>query len=266
MFYHAPGFVVLSGLARSVGATLVCGVLALGFAPVASAQESGAKLSGAPQAKASTPTPSADNGAPALSASEFATRVQAFYQQTRDFHAGFVQTYTDVAAGDTKRSQGTVYFKKPGKMRWDYVDPSNAKKRQKVLVSDGSNFWVYEPQFQQVFKECLRDSQLPSSLRFLMGDGNLIEEFDVVLAPKFKAEAPEIRLTPKKATSLYKELRFLLDPKTFQVRRTTILDPYGNTNQIEFSRIEVNRNLPDSGFDFTPPKGVRFLNPQKTCK
>ncbi|MBA2662165.1 MAG: outer membrane lipoprotein carrier protein LolA [Bradymonadaceae bacterium] len=200
-----------------------------------------------------------------MTATEVAERIQGFYQKTTDFQSSFKQTYTDVAAGESKTSSGTVYFKKPGKMRWDYNSAKDAKKRDKVLVSDGSTFWIYEFEFQQVFKQCLAESQLPTSLRFLMGEGNLLDEFDVELTPKSTAARPELKLTPKQPTAQYRELRFIVDPTTFQVARTTIYDPYGNTNQIEFNSMRVNRNLPDSGFEFSPPKGARVLNPQKSC-
>lgn len=204
-------------------------------------------------------------GAEGLSAQEVAERIQNFYQKTVDFQSTFTQTYTDVAAGEAKTSTGTVYFKKPGKMRWDYNQAKDAKKRDKVLVSDGSTFWIYEFEFQQVFKQCLSESQLPTSLRFLMGEGDLLAEFNVELTARSTATRPELKLVPKEPTAQYRELRFVVDPDTFQVVRTTIFDPYGNTNQIDFTKTRVNRNLPDSGFEFKAPKGARVLNPQKTC-
>jgi outer membrane lipoprotein-sorting protein len=56
-----------------------------------------------------------------------------------------------------------------------------------------------------------------------------------------------------------------IDPESNQVERTKIFDPYGNTNEFVFDNRKVNQNLPDSGFDFKPPKDARLLNPQKKC-
>lgn len=200
-----------------------------------------------------------------LDAEEVARRVQAFYKETQDFQAHFRQTYTDVAAGDSKVSQGQVFFKKPGKMRWDYLHPEDRTRRDKLYVSDGSAFYIYEYEFQQVFKQCLADSQLPTSLRFLMGEGELLEEFDVEFARGSTRDAPVLRLVPKQPTPQYKELRFTVHPQDFQVTKTVLYDPYGNTNAIEFRQMMVNRNLPDSGFEFRPPQGARLINPQKSC-
>ncbi len=208
----------------------------------------------------------ADDPAPAgMSAEDVAERVQRFYQDTDDFQAAFLQTFTDVAAGEAKRSRGRVYFKKPGMMRWDYYRADDATRRDRVMVSDGNIFWVYEMEFQQVFKQCLAESNLPAALRFLMGEGNLLEEFDVEFADGSTAEEPRLRLTPKEASSEYRELRFVLDPESFQVTRSILYDPYGNTNEIAFVNTRLNRNLPESGFQFEPPEGARLLNPNQEC-
>ena len=192
-------------------------------------------------------------------------RVQHFYRQTEDFQAAFIQRYTDIAAGETTRSRGRVYFKKPGMMRWDYYDARDDDRRDRVLVSDGSMFWIYEFEYQQVFRQCLEDSQLPTTLRFLMGEGDLGEEFDVELAERSTRQRPVLELTPKEPTSHYRMLRFVLDPETYQVVQTTVYDPYGNTNQIEFHNTRVNRNVQASSFQFTVPEGARELNPNKRC-
>lgn len=200
-----------------------------------------------------------------LSADDLAERVQHFYGKTEDFQAAFLQSYTDIAAGQTKRSRGRVYFKKPGMMRWDYYDASDDSQRERMLVSDGSKFWIYEFEYQQVFRQCLEDSQLPTTLRFLMGEGELTEDFEIERIDDGSEEQPKLELTPNEPTSHYRKLQFVLDPETFQVVQTTVFDPYGNTNQIDFQNIRVNRNLPDSGFEFETPEGARELNPQKRC-
>ena len=240
-------------------ALLLLGALALAAAPAAVAQEKNT-------AKAAPKTPGAADDAAAV---EIARKMQDFYTKTEDYQATFRQIYTDLAAGEAKRSFGRVYFKKPGKMRWDYYQKKGEKsRREKVLVSDGNVFWIYEYDFQQVFKRCLADSQLPTSLKFLLGQGDLVKDFHLSTAPGSTAERPVLKLIPRKDAekSKYKELRFEVDPQTFQVVRTTIYDPYGNTNQIVFSKVLVNKNLRDKGFSFSPPKSARVLNPQKKCE
>lgn len=216
-------------------------------------------------ASAQDAKPTATDTAPP-SAESVARQMQAFYDRTADFQASFKQTYTDLAAGDTKVSVGKVYIKKPGKMRWDYYKEVKGKQTlEKNMVSDGKVFWVYEHEFKQVFKECIETSKLPTSVTFLMGQGNLLESFNATLDAASTTERPVLKLIPKEPTPNYKELHFVIDGKTFQVLKTTIFDPYGNTNEIVFSKVLFDKNLPDKGFQFEVPKGARQLNPQQTC-
>lgn len=240
--------------------------LALGVHPADDARlalSAGAPLA-AQEKPAAKPAAPKGSGPAEMTANEVAQRVQNFYKKTADYSANFKQTYTDIAAGAAKTSKGRVYFKKPGKMRWDYYNDSG-KGRDKVLVSDGASFWIYEYEFKQAFKKCLADSQLPTSLKFLMGQGELLEEFNISYDATSTAKKPVLNLVPKVPTSKYTRLVFTLDPSSFQVEQTTIFDPYGNTNRIDFVQAKINQNLPDSGFDFEPPKDARLLNPQKKC-
>lgn len=199
-------------------------------------------------------------------AEEYTKNMQSFYNTTKDFQASFKQVYTDVAAGDKDESFGRVYFKRPGRLRFDYFKKEKGKVvPQKILVSDGKVFWVYEKAFQQVLKQCLKDSKLPTTMRFLMGQGDLSKDFTVSLTKASKPTLPELKLVPKKATSKYKELRFVLDPKTFQVIKTTVYDPYGNTNELFFKKILLNKNIQDKSFKFEPPANARQLNKDKSC-
>ena len=210
---------------------------------------------------------SADDGEDAveeMSAQELTERVQHYYGETEDFQAAFLQTYTDIAAGETTRSRGRVYFKKPGMMRWDYYQP-DAEQRDRLLVSDGSVFWVYEFDYQQVFRQCLEDSQLPTALSFLMGEGELEEEFEVSLADESEDGKPTLELVPREPTSHYQRIHFTVDPEAFQVSKTTVFDPYGNRNEVEFLNVRVNQNLSEEGFQFEVPEGARELNPEEEC-
>ena len=202
-------------------------------------------------------------------AKQVATQMQAFYKKTKDFQASFKQTYTDLAAGDKKMSYGRVFFKTPGKMRWDYFQEKKGKQHpQKTMVSDGANFWIYEHDFRQVFKECLQSSKLPTSLRFLMGQGELLKDFDVSLDPKSTPAHHLLTLVPKQPTAKYKELRFVVDAGTYQVLKTTIFDPYGNTNEIVFDIGQVqHKPAPTKALISKPPRALACSTPSKsvTC-
>lgn len=184
--------------------------------------------------------------------------IQAFYKSTSDYQASFEQIFTDTAAGDSTTKGGRVFFKKPGMMRWDYLDRSGAKTvLEKVLVSDGKAFTIYEPAVNQYFRKCLKDSTLPTALSFLVGEGELQQDFTPKLLKAKRAGTYEVEMTPKRSSGQYKKIVFIVDAVTFAVQETVIFDPYGNTNRLVFSKPLVNKKLPASGFDFPPPQGAR---------
>jgi len=204
---------------------------------------------------------------PPADAAEVTDKVQAFYQDIADYQSNFAQVYTDVAAGEETRTSGKVFFKKPGKMRWDYYeDKAGVASVKKVLVSDGKEFNIYEAEFSQYYRQCLTESQLPTAISFLMGRGDLKTEFNSKLMALGADKELMLELTPKKSSGKYKKIVFTVDRSSYAVTQTTVYDPYGNTNQITFLRPSINKRLPDSGFVFPPPKGSRILGGGKELK
>ncbi len=193
--------------------------------------------------------------APGADAAVALTRkVQRFYEKTRDFVAHFEQRYTYKVLGRTTKSAGTVSFKKPGLMRWDYDTP-----REKHFIVDGSTLWVYTPEDHTVIRRPnFRPGSLSSSITFLWGKGDLLAEFDVALA----GEAT-LKLTPKTPQPGFASLRFVVDPKTGRVLESTVIDAQGNENHLVFSDAKLDTGLPKARFTFRPPKGatVQTLGP-----
>ena len=191
---------------------------------------------------------------------EIVDRVQKFYERTQDFKADFRQTLINQAFGRKQVSDGTVRFKKPGKMRWDYATPE-----KKLFVSDGKVLWMYEPEDHQAFRQSLGDSTLSSALTFLAGQGRLDKEFDVAMAedPAHFGEPGDhvIRLTPKTPTARYKSIVLDVDPRTFQVKQTFIFDTQNNINQVSFSKVMLNQKINDARFTWSPPPGTKIVKP-----
>ena len=70
-----------------------------------------------------------------------------------------------------------------------------------------------------------------------------------------------MRTETKRATSAYKSLLFVVDPKSGAVNGTVVFDQQGGESLLRFSTIETNKNVDDGKFKFTPPAGTRILKP-----
>src|SRR4029077_18600619 len=99
-----------------------------------------------------------------------AAAVDAHYNHLRSLEAEFTEVYR--GAGMDRTETGTLWLKKPGKMRWEYRSP-----REKLFVSDGRDAWFYVPDDRQARKTAakkLEDARSP--LAFLLGKTKLEKE------------------------------------------------------------------------------------------
>ncbi len=201
-------------------------------------------------------TPAAPPGG--LSAEQIADRVQAFYDKTKTFRAGFRQRYLAMAYNKTKESIGDVIFEKPGKMSWRYKNNGNR------VVSDGKLIRIYEKESNQMYEQPLEKSQYPAALSFLIGGASLKQTFKLTkLDPKqMGVEGGYVLLgEPKEATPAYQKVFLYIDAATYQVRRVTLLDAQRNRNRFDFVSPEVNTKAPPGEFSFTPPPGTQIIRP-----
>lgn len=186
-------------------------------------------------------------------------KVQAFYEKTTSFRAGFTQEFTATLHNKKTTSKGSVVFSKPGKMSWEYSNPVGNR-----VVSDGQKLRVYEAANKQMYEQVVDKSQYPAALSFLTGQGKLTDSFTFTLFEGAKAQFPGGYLlvgTPKQATPAYKSVLFYVDAATSQVRRVLIIDGQGNRNRFDFENPKVNENVPATQFQFTPPAGTNIIKP-----
>jgi outer membrane lipoprotein carrier protein len=196
----------------------------------------------------------------AITPKEIVSKMQALYDRTGDFKAEFRQTLINPVYGRKQVFDGTVLFKKPGKMRWDYKTPD-----PKLFVSDGKVLWLYEPEDKQAFRQSLESSQLPTTVTFLTGKGKLETEFDIALsdeASKYGESGDHVvKLTPKTPSAQYKHILMAIDSKSFQVKQTLVFDTQGNINQVAFHKIVLNSKVGDAPFTWSPPSGTKIVKP-----
>jgi outer membrane lipoprotein carrier protein len=194
------------------------------------------------------------------------TAVQTFYEQTRDVSADFAQTYVNKLYDRTDKSRGHVFFKKPGKMRWDYAKPNG-----KVLVANGGKLLVYEPGDEptdkgQVLEQNFAQADLPQAMSFLLGTGKLVEDFDAKLLDAAHEGFPNgqvLELRPKQPSPHFDRLLFYVENGAQVrglVRRIVIIDASGNRNRFDFSAFKFNAGTPDSTFEWRPPADARRVH------
>jgi outer membrane lipoprotein carrier protein len=179
-------------------------------------------------------------------------RVQKHFDESESFRAKFTETIAPV--GGIKRTRsGTVIYRKPGRMRWEFADPE-----PETIVCDGTTVYTYQPDLNQVIEspvsQVLRSS---SATSFLLGMGALKRDFDAELPPESKGdEDVRVTLIPKGGGD---KVGLTLDPDSYDLRSLTLTDALGDVTTLQFSDLRKGVSLPDSMFAFKVPKGADIV-------
>jgi outer membrane lipoprotein carrier protein len=190
-------------------------------------------------------------------AGDLAAKVQAAYDKAPSYSARFEQESLVKATGNTTRAEGTVTFKKPGKMRWIYVKPVDQE-----IISDGKQVWIYQPEDKQVVVgSAAKILKNRASITFLAGEGRLGDEFNIRSGtlPAGTAKGSVLELTPKKTDASVTRVLLVADPATGFVSESWVYDFMGNSTRVRFLSPQVGKKVADSHFVFIPPAGIDII-------
>ena len=185
--------------------------------------------------------------------------IQRQYEKVSTFEADFTQRSYVKMMNQTQSIKGTVKIKKPGKMKWVYGDPDT-----QILISDGKNLWLYVPEEEQATKvpvESIYSSNTPAL--FLAGKGKLTRSFNVESVSQ-ENQNILVTLVPKNDDQGLARLILHADKKNYQITGSTVYDKLGNKTEIRFSRIRINREIPEEQFQLKTPPGVEILDYTQT--
>ena len=187
----------------------------------------------------------------ALDANDLVQGVQRRYDTTADFTADVEQEIVVASAGRTLRAEGTVAFKRPGKMRWTLRNHE-----QQIIVADGETLWFYQPDDQQVLKAPFQAAFRSSApISFLTGFGRITENFEATLEGR-EGGYSRLSLLPRDGSEELGRLELTVDESTHDITAAEVVDVLGNVTRIRFKNLARNVGLPDQMFRFEVPPGV----------
>lgn len=187
-------------------------------------------------------------------------KIQKKYEEIEDFHADFTQEATVKALNTVQKSDGEVWFKKPGKMRWNYYEPYKDQ-----IVSDGRTLWFYNEEEKQVIESPLNQvSDTESTSTLLSGLGKIKDLYKTSFTESGEFEADGsylIDLRPKEEGEDYNKVTLAINKSTMMVNTLYLYDPFGNLTKVLLKNVEVDKGVSDSLFDFKAPSGVEIIKP-----
>jgi outer membrane lipoprotein carrier protein len=193
---------------------------------------------------------------------EVMKHLQARYEKTKDLQADFTQKTTIEGFERPMTSSGKVYIKKPGRLRWNYLEPS-----AEDIYVQGDDVKVYVPEHKQVLIGKLTHmaaSRAP--LELLQGAAKLDASFDAEPTPGKSRGVGGIRLVtlvPKshdaEAHGTVQRIVVEVFPKTYFIRSLSLYELSGNVSNFEFSSLQSNIGLDDDLFAPKFPPDVEVV-------
>lgn len=214
-------------------------------------------------------------GQASLAADEASQAVKLFektYRSAKTLRATFLEKYSE--SGDVVRSEaGTAYFRRPGKMRWEYESPE-----KNLFLVDGKTAWFYVPGDHTVTRMPAKQSEdWRTPLALLAGEakvsricskveladtpskdpGVIALRCDLKGAKKAQAGSDEEAMGPGASPDF---VRIELLRKNGELRSVEVHDQGGVIVEFQFANWEFNPPVPESSFHFSPPMGVAIVN------
>ena len=186
-----------------------------------------------------------------------AAAVDAHYNHLRSLQAEFTQLYR--GSGMERTESGTVWLKKPGKMRWEYRSP-----KEKLFVSNGKDAWFYVPQDRQARKESAKKLEdVRSPLAFLLGKTKLEKELQgLSLAPDVEPLAPGNVVLRGVPTAMSDQIRVIILEigADHRIVRIFVQGVEGATTEYRFTEQKEDVEIADGRFGFKPPAGTEIVD------
>lgn len=188
------------------------------------------------------------------SAEQKAEALEQKYISLRSFSASFDQRYEN--DDQTLEESGRMVIRKPGKMYWEYRDPT-----VKYFVVDGKRSWFYVPRDKQVVVTDL-EGEKSSPLLLLFGKSQLKQDFIIEEERETAPKDPGnwmLRLTPRVPQGEFVCILVEVNPASTLISRLSVIDPIGGSNLYTFRDIQENIKVSDQLFKLKLPSDVEII-------
>src|SRR5579863_4552201 len=195
--------------------------------------------------------------------------LESRYHRASTLKATFFERYSDGSGGVSAES-GTVYFSRPGRMRWEYESPE-----QKLFLVDGKSAWFYVPADRTASRAKIRESSdWRTPLALLAGKtdlSKLCRGIELVGSESSDGKDSELQSTdgdavlrcvPRGSDEKGTEAPDVLlevEPQGWLAR--IVIHQAGNAQtEFRFGNWEENIPIPEAKFHFEPPPGVAIVD------
>jgi outer membrane lipoprotein carrier protein len=144
--------------------------------------------------------------------------------------------------------KGKVYFKKENNLRFEF--------KNILIVSDGETSWSYNQKDDKVIiTDYENEGNKILSMRQIIFD----YPQDCDLSTFEFEDKTVLELIPKDDAFSFSSIKLFIDGDNL-ITKALIDDPASGAIQIDLSNYQLNKNLPASFFQFSPPEGSKVID------
>jgi outer membrane lipoprotein carrier protein len=179
-------------------------------------------------------------------------RLDHFLSELTTLRGHFQQQLFDEYGALMESSEGDVIISKPGKFRWEYLQPY-----RQIIVTNGATIWIYDADLEQVSVNPFAKDGDTSPAALLSGDIDIEQNFTSIERAG-EDDIIWVSLTPRDASATYNGIDLGLSPAGLAGMK--LRDNLNQLTSIAFSEIERNADVIDAEFEFVPPAGVDVIS------
>jgi chaperone LolA len=167
------------------------------------------------------------------------------YAEITTIEAHFHQRILIKALKREREMEGDFIYKRSKGFLWNYTAP-----KEKVFLYDGAAMWQAEEGASFVTRSRVSKEHMEGSFLDLVDDVTRLDALFALARSSREGEIEVLDLAPKKEGTL-QAARIWVD-RRYIITRVEITEITGNVNVIDFSKVVVNKPVPDSLFVFKP--------------
>jgi outer membrane lipoprotein carrier protein len=177
------------------------------------------------------------------SASDILQNIRDKFETINDLSADLTQS-----VNGNLNFNGKVYYKKENKLRFEF--------KNILVISDGENAWNYNQKDNKVIiTDYENEGNKILSLR------QIIYEYpeDCEMSTYESEGQRVLELIPKNDNFSFNFIKLYLS-NDYLIKKALIDDPASGTVELSLSDYQLNKNIPDSFFQFSPPEGSQVID------
>lgn len=202
------------------------------------------------------------------SPSEVVKKIKSKFQSLNSYKADF--SLLTVEAKKSRTYSGVSYYKKPGKIRYDFSNPQGD-----AVVSDGQTLWIFIQKLGTVGKQDLelkKKNKSGQSIFSSVGSEGLSRlfrkyhyKFDSIEQPR-KIDGNDsktyfvLALEQREKIGGFEKMTLYVDSNSYFVKKAVAYDGRGKETTLNFTNITENPDLQDGMFKFSINGNSKIVN------